>query len=191
MKRKSILRIGFDFDGVLVYNPVRIFRMPVSLFKRTFLKPKKLKFWLPKTSWQKFFWVLFHKTSVFPAIGYHDLLKLMKKGKIEGYIITARYDFLENDFKAWLKTYDPEKLFAGYFLNKKNEQPHQFKEKMIKELKLNYFVEDNWDIVNYLSSKLKENKELQIHWIYNLLDRKIAYSDKHPYLGRFLRRLKI
>lgn len=152
-----MLKIGFDFDGVLVYNPARVLRLPVSLFKRRFIKQKRLKFWYPQQAWQKQFWILAHKSSIFPAKGYGRLQELLRTGKIKGYVITARYSFLEEDFQAWLNKYDPEQLFAGYFLNRLDKQPHKFKERMIKKLKLDYFVEDNWDIVKYLSRSLKSS----------------------------------
>jgi hypothetical protein len=154
MSGKSKLKIGFDFDGVLVYNPLRVGRLPVSWVKRKLFKPKKLKFWHPKKPYEKAFWKLAHKTSIFPAVGYKRLLTMLKKSQIKGYVITGRFSFLKDDFEGWLEKYDPEKLFAGYFLNEKNEQPHLFKERMIRELKLDYFVEDNWDIVKYLSERL-------------------------------------
>ena len=188
------LRIGFDFDGVIAYNPLRIFRLPVTFFKEILLKQKKTKFFIPKTKIEKWFWSLLHETSIFPATGIEDLKKLIRKGKIEAYIITGRYSFLEKSFHRWLKRHKLDNLFTGYYLNKADEQPHLFKEKIIQKLKLDMFIEDNWDIVRYLNSKFeirnsKQFNNVEIHWIYNLLDRTKKYKNKHPYLKKFLLRI--
>src|SRR3989344_4447715 len=188
------LRIGFDFDGVIAYNPLRVFRLPVTLFQKYILGKKKTYFYLPKSGFGKWFWGLLHETSVFPATGIEDLKKLIRKGKIEAYIITGRYSFLEKSFHRWLKRHKLDNLFTGYYLNKADEQPHLFKEKIIQKLKLDMFIEDNWDIVRYLNSKFeirnsKQFNNVEIHWIYNLLDRTKKYKNKHPYLKKFLLRI--
>ena len=51
----------------------------------------------------------------------------------------------------------------------------------ISEL-LDYFIEDNLDIVNYLSTRTK----IRVMWIYNILDRNNPYIYKYPYLKKAL-----
>ncbi|NCO88386.1 hypothetical protein GW881_00520, partial [Candidatus Roizmanbacteria bacterium] len=76
--------------------------------------------------------------------------------------------------------------------NSKNEQPHIFKEKMIKKLNLDIYVEDNWDIVNYLEKKNFEdgNKQRKIVWIYNFFDRQIKYKDRFPILRSAIKMIR-
>jgi hypothetical protein len=64
---KSKIHIGFDFDGVIAYNPARIIRAPVSLFKRKVLHDSRLHFIYPKHAWQRFIWKLLHESSLYPA----------------------------------------------------------------------------------------------------------------------------
>ena len=151
--KKRKLKVGFDFDGVVAYNPLRIVRPILHLGKKIFLRPKELSFFCPQNAWQRFCWQIIHESSFFPAPGFKLLKKLLKEGKIEGYLLTSRYDHLEDQFYRWLKKHDVDKLFKSYHLNKKDEQPHKFKERTIKKLKLDLFLDDNWDIVNYLNSK--------------------------------------
>lgn len=189
------LRVGFDFDGVIVYNPLRILRLPISLFKRIFLCERRLKFYYPKTRLEKWFWILLHETSFFPAVGFAELKKMLEKKEIEAYLITARYSFLEKSFYRWLKKHKLDKLFKGYYLNKNDDQPYKFKERIIKGLKLDVYIDDNWDIVQYLESKSRRwiadgEKKIEIYWIYNILDRFKPYPRKHPYLREFLQRLR-
>lgn len=184
--KKQPLRIGFDLDGVLLYNPARIIRPFISLAKKILFKKKELRFYYPKSKLEKIIWAIFHKSSIFIAPGLEDIKKLAKTGQLELYIITARYSFLKKDFEKWLKKINADKSFKGYFYNKQDEQPHLFKEKMIKKLNLDVFVEDNWDIVQHLSEKLKS----RIYWIYNIFDKKIDYQHKQPHLKKFIEELK-
>lgn len=173
--KKQILKVGFDLDGVLLYNPARVVRPIIAFAKKYILKRDLNKFYYPKNRLEKLIWRLFHHTSLWPSSGIDDLLKLIENKKIKAYVVSARYELMEADFKKWTKTIDPKKRFSGYFFNGKNEQPQIFKEKMIKKLGLDVFVEDNWDIVRHLKYN---SKKVQIYWIYNSFDRYIEYKNK-------------
>jgi len=188
-KNSSPLRVGFDLDGVLLYNPARIVRPFVSFIKRIFLHKKKLRFYYPKTNHEKLFWRLVHKSSIYNAPGISEITKLVETGKIEAYLVTARYNFLGSNVEKWVKQNKLEKTFKGVFYNSKDEQPHEFKERMIKKLSLNMYVEDNFDIVNHLT----KTTPAEILWIYNILDRKTVFPRKFPHLKDvvdFLKSLK-
>ncbi len=180
------LRIGFDLDGVLLYNPVRTARLPVSIIKQLISPKKQLKFIIPKDPFSKFLWHAAHWTSLFIQPGYKELTELMKKGKIEGYLISARYDFLSDDFERWKKKLKTDGTFTGVYMNLKNEQPHHFKTRMVKELDLDIFVEDNLDIVRSLSKETRA----KVFWIYNLFDRATDYPYKFPDLKRAIAQIE-
>lgn len=185
---KRVLKIGLDFDGVVAYNPFRIVRAPVTFFKRNILGIRKLQFWYPKARWQQLFWIMLHESSVFPAKGTELLKQLVKEKRIEAHLITARYSFLDDHLYNWLEKHKLERLFKTINLNRDDEQPHLFKEKIILKYKLDYYIEDNWDIVKYLSQLRTKNQELRtkIYWIYNILDRFMEYPHKYPYLEKAL-----
>ena len=170
--KKQILKVGFDLDGVLLYNPARVVRPIIAFTKKYILKRDLNKFYYPKSGLEKLIWKLFHHTSLWSASGIDDLLKLISDRKIEAYVVSARYELLEADFKKWVKVIDPKKQFSGYFFKKKNQHPQILNKQMIKKLGLDVFVEDNWDIVKHLNSKAK------IFWIYNILDRNKDYKYK-------------
>ncbi len=180
------LKVGFDLDGVLLYNPTRVVRPLIVLFKHAFIKKREKKFTIPKSRPAKFIWKLAHYSSFATAGGLDDIERLVRAGKIEAHIVTARFDFLENDFKRKLKTLNKNGIFESAHFNKKNEQPHLFKERMIQELKLDAFIEDNYDIVSYLSKK----HSTKVLWIYNILDRNINHPYKFPDLKHAVARLK-
>ena len=185
---KKQLRVGFDLDGVLLYNPARIIRPLMSFVKKYILKRDLNKFYYPKNRIEKFIWWFLHKSSLWPSSGIKDLIKLIEQKKIKAYVVSARYELLENDFNDWIKIIDPNKKFSGYFYINKNDQPQFFKEKMINKLDLDIFVEDNWDIVKHLKMK---NEKLKIYWIYNIFDRSINYKYKFSSLKNVINYLKL
>lgn len=171
------LKIGFDLDGVLLYNPARIFR-PITVGLKKILPKKKnsekTHFYYPKTPIEQALWHIVHWSSLFVAEGFEDIKELSKKKEIEPYIITSRYDCLKSDFQRWLKTLNKENSFVKTFHNEQNLQPHVFKAEKIKELGLDFFVEDNWDIVRHIN----KNTKTPTLWISNALDREIPYDLK-------------
>lgn len=183
----KIIKVGLDFDGVVAYNPFRVARALVSFVKRDMLGMKKISFWYPQARWQQFFWTLAHESSIFPAKGTELFKKMVSEGKIEAHLVTARYSFLDNHLYDWLTRYKLTHLFKTITLNKQDEQPHIFKEKIIEKKKFDYFIEDNWDIVKYLSKKRKaKSVKCKIYWIYNILDHFKTYPHKFPYLEKAL-----
>ncbi|MFS8158768.1 MAG: glycosyltransferase family 4 protein [Candidatus Roizmanbacteria bacterium] len=182
---KTPLRIGFDLDGVLLYNPARIARYPVKLIKK-FLHKKVKRFYIPQSPFERFLWRIFHFSSLFLAPGYMIIKELSDAGLIEPYLVTARYKFLEADFKWWLKHMPIKDLFKGIYINELNEQPHLYKEKMMKKLKLDYFIDDNYDIVEHLT----ETTPTKVFWVCNILDRNIDYFYKFAGLKDALLYLK-
>jgi len=104
----------------------------------------------------------------------NELETLLKKDGIEAYVITARFNFLQNNANSWFKKLNRNNVFKQLYVNTHNQQPHFYKEKLTNQLKLDIFVDDNYDIVRYLSKKTKAD----IFWIYNLLDWPINYPHK-------------
>ncbi len=175
MKQQK-LKVGFDLDGVLLYNPARIFR-PVTIALKTIL-PKRtnglIHFYYPKSPPEELLWRIVHFSSLFIASGFTEIEDLVKKGAIEPYIVSSRYQCLQSDFNRWLKRLNAHVYFKGAYHNSEDLQPHIFKEKKIKELKLDYFIEDNWDIVRHIN----KNTHTKTLWITNLFDKNIHYDLK-------------
>lgn len=192
VKRK--MRVGFDFDGVIAYNPLRFVRLPLALLGQLIGREDKVVTYCPKTKIEELFWIVLHETSFFPAAGFETLKEMLEKETIEGYLLTSRYACLEGSFYRWLKKHRIDKSFKGYFLNKQNEKPHLFKERIIRQLNLDYYIDDNFGIVEYLVEKVGNKKngfKTQIHWVYNFLERSNPYQRKHPYLKKFLEQIII
>jgi len=175
---KKTLKVGFDLDGVILYNPIRIFRIfakkILKPLKVILLKQEKTLFYLPQSNLEKFVWRIIHFTSFKTNTGFEDLKQFALNKNIKLYLITSRYDFLKEDYFYWLKKINAEKIFIQCYYNKNNLQPNEFKEKMIKKLKLDIYVEDNWDIIE----KLNHLTQAKIFWIINVVDKNIPYQFK-------------
>lgn len=186
---KKRIKVGFDFDGVIAYNPFRFARLPVSLLGKAVGKKDNVVTYFPKTPLEQWFWVVFHETSFFPSLGVDLLKKMLEKNEADYYLLTSRYAFLEKPLFSWLKKNNLHRSFKGYFINKQNEQPHKFKAQILKELQLDYYIDDNWGIVDYLNEQ-KRVKPLgfktEIHWVTNFLERNKVYQYKHTNLKTFL-----
>jgi hypothetical protein len=119
-----------------------------------------------------------------PALDY--LEELVKAKKIEAYIVTGRYSFLKKDYQNWLKIINKNKIFKGCYQNMDDLQPNEFKQKMIKKLDLDIYVEDNLDIVKKIQSSKSKTK---IFWITNFLDKNVSYQYKFNNLKEALQNL--
>jgi len=189
MSKTKRLKVGFDLDGVILYNPARLSRPVFEFLRSNFLKRKKVKFHIPKTSLSKFIWYLFHKSSLFIAPGYRELKRLIEDGSVEAYIVSGRYNSLQKDFQKWMNRLEAEKYFKQFFYNQRDQQPYEFKRQKIKELQLDIYVEDNWDILEVLQ-KERFNKPIKLLWLSNPLDWNKSYSNKFKNLKAVVKYLE-
>lgn len=184
---KKPIRVGFDLDGVILYNPARIVRPITKFIKKQVLHQKNVTaFYIPKTKLERAIWHIFHYSSIFVAPGFDQIRKLTKAGVIEPYLVTARYSFLERDLRVWLQRLQIDSFFKGVYFNELDEQPHLYKERVIKNLKLDFFVEDNYDIVRHLEHSIPT----KIIWIYNIFDKQLTSKVKVPNLSQAVSYIK-
>lgn len=176
------IRVGLDFDGVVAYNPLRIFRALIVLVKKTLGVIDRRIFYIPKTPVERLAFQIPHACSFFPAIGTTLLRELIASDTIEAHLVSGRYGYLGHAMETWLTRHQLTPLFASIHINTADEQPHRYKKKLVRTLRLDYYIEDNLDIVEYLVPRVTT----KILWIYNVLDRFHPYPHKYPYLRRAL-----
>jgi hypothetical protein len=171
--------VGFDFDGVVIYNPWHVARGGIAAFKRHFLGLNKTSFYRPKNKWQYLIWRVLFLFS-FPAkSGLREIERLKQEGKINPILLTGRFDLSRQKVQAILTRAGFPDLFSEIITNENNGQPHLFKERVIVEKNMEVYVEDNIDIVLYLRKKLPQVK---FFWIYNVIDRRFDYPLKYSSL---------
>jgi hypothetical protein len=156
--KKKITRIGFDFDGILVNKPPL---MPKQILEFLFKGPgRDLHYRFPNLRAEQTIRQISHHYYFRPPIKKN--LKLIKKiagnKKHRLYLISSRYSFLKKQTHRWLKRNQVKNLFTEVFFNLEDEQPHLFKEKMIKKLKVDLYVDDDYLIVDYLTKKIPDVK---------------------------------
>src|SRR3990167_4579776 len=161
--KTSKIRIGFDFDGVLFYNPIRLLRPLLDLVKKYVLHVPSTTFYVAKTPSSYAFMRLVHASSFMPNVGLHDFLEFLKNPNIEVYVVTARQKFLMPDLYRLLKLYRVHIPHTVIYYNLHDEQAHIFKERMMKKLGLDFYVEDNWDIVQHV----RKTTETKVIWLFN------------------------
>ena len=175
------IKVGFDLDGVLFFNPLRFVRGPVDLIK----KGATLQY-IPKTKVEQFLWRIIHMSSFTPATGWQQIRTLTEEGLIEPYVITARFKCLQKDFEHCMRVVNASEYFTGCFQNLQDEQPHKYKERMINALGIEYYIEDNWNIVEHL----KKTTPAKILWVSNLFDANIDFERRFNDLSGALQELK-
>lgn len=157
-KKKSHLKIGFDLDGLFVDKPPLIPRRLIEwLFRGS---SRNLHYRFPKTKLEKTIRKVSHHSIFRPQIkkNLEFLKKISQEKKYQLYLISARYSFLEERTHQWLKKSKIDNFFEKIFLNLKDEQPHFFKEKVIKDLKVDFFVDDDLPLISYLATALPRVK---------------------------------
>jgi len=180
VKNKKV-RVGFDFDGVITYNPLGLLRpLIVFLKEKKIIHRGKMSFYKPKSLMQKIFWLFIHQTSSLPSVGVFKIPRLVNLGLIEAFVITGRTKFLINDLVFKLKLFGLHQCFNSIHSTDEKLQPHQAKFLKIKQLKLDYFIEDNWDIVQYLNQACLEDRatHCKVYWVTNIFDKDIRYQYK-------------
>ena len=182
MKKTKPIQVGIDFDGVLAYNPFRVIRAPITYVKKKVFNQKRTRFYIPQSDFEKMLWTVLHESSIFPARGVDLLKEKVAAGEIEAHLVTARYSFLQKNLFAWLDQHELRDTFKTITINENDEQPHMYKARVVNEKGFDYFIEDNFDVVEHLRSKTNTD----VLWIYNLLDRNVEHPHKFPYLEKAL-----
>ena len=155
------MRIGFDFDKVFIdYLPF----IPDYLVESFYKKKTRgtLLYRLPSKP-EQLFRQLTHHTYLRPIIkdNVHFLRKLAKKDH-HLFLISSRFSFLERITSQIVKRHHFDLLFDGLYFNFKDEQPHLFKYRMIKKLKLDMYIDDDLALLKYIASK---NSQLTLYWL--------------------------
>ena len=69
---------------------------------------------------------------------------------------------MEKRTTAIIKRYKLDKMFNAMYFNYSNNQPHEFKDEIIKKLKLDKYVDDDLQLLEYLS---KNNPKVKLFWL--------------------------
>ena len=145
------IRVAFDLDGVIIDKPPLIPKKWIEILFRGFEKDG-LHYRFPKSKLEQKIRKISHFYLFRPPIrnNIEFIRQLSKDKKYELYIVSGRYSFLKNETREWLEKRGLDGIFQKVILNLADEQPHLFKEKILRELQPEIFIDDDELLVEYL-----------------------------------------
>jgi hypothetical protein len=158
------MNIGFDLDKIFVNLPLCV---PSGLID-FFYKEKtdhKLKYRIPSKI-EQIFRIFTHHPLFRPPIlsNINYLKKLTLTSKDKYYLISSRFNFLKKRTDDLIRRFSLNNIFSSMHFNYSNGQPHEFKDVMIKKLNLDMFVDDDLQLLEYLTER---NVKTKFFWLNN------------------------
>lgn len=167
----AIKKIGFDFDKIFVsYPPIIPDKLIDFIYKGRFaLIPKKdmdkinLKYRIPGRIEKKIRIISHNYIFRPPLVNNIKTLRLIHRTTDHKlYLVSSRFGFLKDKTNYWLDKNKLKSEFHEIHFNFNNSQPHLFKEKTIKNSNITHYVDDDLDLLVYLS---KKNPNLNLFWL--------------------------
>src|SRR5579885_2610382 len=163
------MKLGFDLDKVFIDYPPLI---PNWVIDRLYKEKEngELLYRIPGT-FEKHIRQLSHLPLFRQPIqkNLHVLESLAKEKKHSLFLISSRFGFLKKQTEYIAKKYHFYDIFTSMHFNFENEQPHFFKDKIIKKLHIDRYVDDDLSLVRFLA---KENPKTLFFWLNNSLEKK-------------------
>lgn len=154
------IKIGCDLDGVVARHILGGIFVKIRVFKEKFLKKIHSKsYYYPQTKIEELAWIIINWWRVPDKEG----VKLLKKFHSQGFylfLITSRFKFNYPSTTKWLKKFSLFPLFTKVLVNVFDEDPINFKIKMVGQEKLDYFIDDDLEVLNALCQT-----EAKLYWV--------------------------
>lgn len=154
VERAKKIKIAVDLDGILIDKPPLI---PKKLLERLFRGSggDNLHYRFPTAELEQQIRKISHYYLFRPPIKKNIafLKEVANDKKYELYVISGRYSFLEKETENWLKKRKVKNLFKKIYLNLNDEQPHLFKERILRILRPDIFIDDDDLIADFLVGK--------------------------------------
>lgn len=155
------MNIGFDLDKIFINTPPLI---PKSLIEKLYKKRSNevLTYRIPGPV-EQIIRNITHLPILRRAITENLIfIRNLPKENNEFYLISSRFKFLEKRTKNLTKKHKLDKIFNKMFFNFSNEQPHIFKNRIIKDLKLDYYIDDDLALLKYVA---EHNPKTKFFWV--------------------------
>ncbi len=155
------MNIGFDLDKVFIdYPPLVSPKLIDKLYKKK--DNGGLLYRIPAYP-EQVFRRISHFPLLRPAIKENlEFLRNIPKKNNKLYLISSRFKFLEKRTLKLVKRYELDKVFDEMYFNFGNQQPHEFKNDVIKRLKLNIYVDDDLSLLKHVA---KSNIKTKFFWL--------------------------
>ncbi|OGH33524.1 MAG: hypothetical protein A3J69_01235 [Candidatus Levybacteria bacterium RIFCSPHIGHO2_02_FULL_42_12] len=145
------MNIGFDLDGVFIDKPPFIPKWGIELLYRE--RSKSLSYRFPGKP-EQLLRKLSHKRMFRPLIkkNIDVIINPKRQNKHAFFLISARFSFLQKETENLLSSHRLKELFDATWFNVSNMQPHLFKENVIKKLTIHRYVDDDLELLMFLSN---------------------------------------
>jgi hypothetical protein len=173
------MNIGFDLDKIFINLPPFIPSKVINFFYKAKAN-HELRYRFPSKIEQMIRIISHHpifRTPIMENLSYIKNLALENKDKY--YLISSRFSFLKNRTTDLIKRHNLDKIFNAMYFNYENKQPHQFKNEIIKKINLDMFVDDDLQLLEYLTDR---NSKTKFFWLNNKISkplRKNLFAIKH------------
>lgn len=156
------MKIGFDLDKIFIEHPPFI---PDSVIELLYKKKAngELLYRIPSFPEQLIRSASHHPLLRPPMKNNMDFLRSLTEKKHSLYLISSRFGFLKHQTEELISRFELAEIFDGMYFNFNNEQPHEFKNTIIKKLRLDIFVDDDLHLLKYVA---KENKKTLFYWLH-------------------------
>lgn len=154
------MNIGFDLDRVFVNYPPFIPSQVIDWLYKDH-STKRLSYRIPFSPFEQFIRKLSHFYLFRPKI--KESIEFIHNFPLNPhphnlYLISSRYHFLKDLTDKLLKRYNLLMPFVSINLNTKDHQPHLFKERVLKKLKIDLYIDDDLRLLEYLQKTCPETK---------------------------------
>ena len=155
------MKIGFDLDKVFIDYPPLV---PDWVVDRIYKKKANgtLIYRIPSRPEQVFRRITHHPFLRPPIRRNITFLQSIPKDQNKLYLISSRFGFLEDITLTLMQKHGFDKLFDGLYFNFKNEQPHEFKDRVLRKLNLDVYVDDDFHLLKHVA---KLHKHTQFYWL--------------------------
>jgi len=156
------MNIGFDLDKIFIDYPPLI---PDALINRLYKQKSNgvLLYRIPSKGEQILRIVSHYPLFRPPIISNIQFVKgLAKSKKHKYYLISSRFSFLKYQTESIVKEHNFDKIFDAMFFNFKDQQPHIFKDHVVKKMKITFYVDDDLPLLEYLADK---NPKVKFFWL--------------------------
>ncbi|MBI2039966.1 hypothetical protein HYT18_02750 [Candidatus Microgenomates bacterium] len=164
------MNIGFDLDKIFIDYPPFI---PGALIDYLYKDKSNgiLRYRLPSKG-EQLIRLLTHISFLRPPI-MTNMAMIQREESKNGnkfYLISSRFSFLKQQTEKIIEKYGFDKIFDDMFFNFADQQPHLFKSEVVRQLKLDRYIDDDLPLLLFLS---KQNKKVVFYWLNNKEKKKI------------------
>lgn len=164
------MNIGFDLDKIFVDYPPFIPNWVIDkLYKER--DNGVLLYRIPGRFEQKLR-QLSHQPFLRPPLKHNlSFLQVLAKNNTHTlYLISSRFGFLKKQTERLSKKQNFNSIFKKLYFNYDNEQPHEFKNKILKQLKIDRYIDDDLSLLKYLA---KNNPSSKFYWLNSSINKEI------------------